>query len=78
LADEALGVGGVGCLEHAGALELNPVCAAEVDVGRGVKAKTGVAVLVVVPTEEGLTERAAVLDRAEAPRKLRPVLERLV
>jgi integrase len=31
LADEALGVGRVGCLEHASALELNPVCAAEVD-----------------------------------------------
>jgi hypothetical protein len=72
LADEALGVGHVGCLEHASALELNPVCAAEVEVGRGVQAKTGVAVLVVVPTEEALTERAAVLDRAEAPRIRRP------
>ena len=68
MADEALGVGHVGCLEHASALELNPVCAVEVDVGRGVEAKTRVAVLVVIPTEEALTERAAVLDRAEAPR----------
>jgi len=39
---------GVGCLEHAGALELGEASVAEVDVGRGVEAQARVAVLVVV------------------------------
>jgi hypothetical protein len=41
-----------------------------------VEADAGVMVLVVVPAEEALAEGAAILERAEAIRELRTVLER--
>ena len=75
MADKAFGVVCVGCLKHAGALDLDACSVAEVDRGRGVKAKTRVAVLVVVPLEEALAERAAIFDGAEPSRKLWAVLE---
>ena len=62
LPDKAFGVRGVGCVENACTLDLDAFGVAEVDGGRGVEAKTRVAVLVVVPLEEALAERAAVLD----------------
>ena len=65
----------VGCLKHTGALDLDACSVAEMDRGRRVKAETGVAVLVVVPLEKALAERAAILDGAEPSRELWPVLE---
>jgi hypothetical protein len=52
----------VGHLEHLLALKLNLGRLAEVDAGRRVEAQTGMAVLVVVPTEETLAERACILN----------------
>jgi hypothetical protein len=68
-------VSGVGCLQHMGTLDLNAFSAAEVNSGWGVKAEAGMAVLMVVPVKEALTERAAVFDGAEPSGELRPVLE---
>ena len=48
---------------------------AEVDRGRTQHADAGVAMFVVVPGEETLAMSAAVLDAAEAVRKIRAVLE---
>ena len=69
-------MGGVGGREHPRPLELDDLGAAEVDVGRGVEANPRVAVLVVVPMEEALSERPAILERAEVVRELGAVLER--
>jgi hypothetical protein len=70
-------VSGVGSLENARTLDLHGSSPSEVDIGRGVEAQARVTVLVVVPAEEALTERAGILDRTEAMRELRAVLERL-
>jgi hypothetical protein len=70
-------VSGVGCLEYMRTLDLDAVGAAEVDRCRGVEAEARVTVLVVVPAEEALAERAAILDGAEPAWELWPVLERL-
>ena len=51
--------------------------AAVVDVGGGVQAEPAVAVLVVVPAEEFLAVRPGGLDRGEAGRESRPVLQGL-
>jgi hypothetical protein len=45
-----------------GTLDLDAAGLAEVDSGWGVEADTGVSVLVVVPVEEALTERASILN----------------
>lgn len=50
---------------------------AVVHVGRGHERDTDVAAGFVVPAEEGLTERAAILYRGEVVREIGPVLERL-
>src|ERR1017187_3503323 len=47
---------------------------AVMDHGRGQKTQTGMAMLIVVPGEEGLAESSTVLDRSKAVRKLGPVL----
>ena len=66
---------GVRGSEHTFALDLDAVGVAEVDGGWGVEAEPGVSVLVVVPAEEALAERAAIFDGAEPSRKLWAVLE---
>ena len=50
--DEAFGVGGEGCGEHAGAFVADGVGGAVVDVGGNVQAEAGVAVFVVVTNQE--------------------------
>ena len=77
LADEPLGVRGAGVTEHAGALVADCFGGAVVDVGRGVQAEPGMAVLVVVPAEEGLAVQPGGLDRAELAGEIGPVLESL-
>ena len=77
LANKTFRVSGVRNSEHTFALDLDAVGVAEVDGGWGVEAEPGVSVLVVVPPEEALAERAAIFGRAESSRKLWAVLERL-
>ena len=77
LADEALGVGGVGGVEDLGALGPDGRGVAVVDVGGGVQAEPAVAVVVVVPGEEFLAVRPGGLDRGESRGKRRPVFQGL-
>src|SRR3990172_7635723 len=49
---------------------------AVVDVGRRQIPQATVMMRVVVPPEEGVTDRPRILDRAEAVRKLRPIFDR--
>jgi len=77
LADEALGVGGVGGVQDLGALGPDGGGVSVVDVGGGVQAEPAVMMLVVVPAEESLAVRAGGLDRGEPGRERRPVLEGL-
>src|SRR6266566_2217377 len=74
---KALGVGRIGRGEHAGALGHALLGQAEVHgVGRE-QAEAAVVMFGVVPGEEVLAVSTRVLDRAEAVRERRPVLERL-
>ncbi len=77
LADEALRVGGVGTIEHGRPLRLDGSGSAVVDVGGRVIGDAGMAMLVVVPTEEPRAEAVGVFEAAEAVRELGPVLEGL-
>jgi hypothetical protein len=74
LADEALGVAGVGGVEHLGAAGADRLGLAVVDGGGGREPEPRVAVLGVVPAKERAAEGAGVLDRAEARREARAVL----
>jgi hypothetical protein len=64
LADEPLGVAGVGSREDVRAGDGDLPGAAVVDIGGGAQRDPGAAVGVVVPAEEHLAERAGVLERA--------------
>jgi hypothetical protein len=76
-ADEPLGVGGVGALQHHGAGAGDRLGAVVVHVGRSEQADPRVAMLGVVPAEEALAKGAGVLDAAEPVGKGRVVLEGL-
>src|SRR6266508_602417 len=77
LADEPLGMGGVGAVQDHGAGVDDLLGAAVVHVGRGQQRDPRVVVLVVVPAEEVLAEAAGVLDRAEPLREGGMLLQRL-
>ena len=62
-------------IKHHLAVGQDGLALAEMDHGRGQQADAGVAMLLVVPVKELLTEGAAVLDAAEAVRELRAVLQ---
>jgi hypothetical protein len=66
VADEPLGMRGVGAVEHLGAGAGDGLAAAVVHIGRGQQRDPAVVVLVVIPAEEALAEGAGVVDRAEA------------
>ena len=72
-----LGMGGVRRGEHGTALGDALLRQADVHVMGRQQAEAGVVMLGVVPGEEGLAVGPRVLDRAEAVRERRPVLERL-
>ena len=74
---EALGMGRVGGHEHLLPLRADRGGLAEVHDGGREKSQAAVTVLVVVPGEEALAERAPVFERAEAIRELRTVLQGL-
>src|ERR1039457_3300671 len=76
VANEALRMHGIGRGEDGGTRVANGVRTAVVDRFRGAQAETGMTVLGVVPREEVATERASILDRAEARRKTGSTLER--
>ncbi len=61
-ADEPFGVCGVGGVEDAGALVANCLSQAVVDIGGGMQAQPGVAMFIVVPTEEDLAVSSGVFD----------------
>ena len=67
----------VGGCQDRGACGLDGGGVAVVDVGCGVQAEAGVAVLVVVPGEKFPAVGPCVLDRGEPVREVRPVLEGL-
>jgi hypothetical protein len=69
LADEPLGVGLVGGVQHRAPGEGDLLGPAVVDVCGGEQADSGVVVLGVVPAEEPLAERSSVLQRAEPVRE---------
>jgi hypothetical protein len=75
VANESLGVSGIGRVQDTRALKLDTFGMSEVDGGRGVEPNARMAVVVVVPPEEAPTEIPAVFNRAEAVRELWPVLE---
>src|SRR5271168_4116283 len=76
-ADEALGVAGIGLVEHLLSL-LDDLFGPAVMQHIGCqKCDSAVMVLVVVPGEKALAKGACILDRAEALRELGPVLEGL-
>ena len=77
LADEPLGVGGVGGLQHPGPLGADLLGPAVVEVGGGVEPDPGVAMLGVVPAEEPGAEAVGVLIGAEPVGELGPLLEGL-
>jgi hypothetical protein len=64
-ADEPFRVCGVGGVEYAGALVADCLSEAVVDISGGMQASPGMAMYIVVPTEEILTVRPGGLDRAE-------------
>ena len=74
--DEAFGMDAIGGIENGLALFENERGLVVVDHGRRHQTESGMAVFVVVPGEEALAEGLrAILDRAKAIRKLRPVLQ---
>jgi hypothetical protein len=75
LADEPLGVGHIGALQHLLAGSQDLLGAAIVNVGGGQQTDPGVVVLQVAPVEEALAEAAGVLDAAEPLREGGVVLE---
>ena len=77
MANEALGVSGIGSLQDTRSLEVDAFGASEVEGGRGLEADTRMAVVVVVPPEEALAEGAAIFNGAEAVGELWSVLEGL-
>ena len=77
MANEALGVSGIGSLQDTRSLEVDAFGASEVNGGWGVEADTRMAVVVVVPSEEALAEGAAIFNAAEAVGELWSVLEGL-
>ena len=77
LADEALGMSGVGGGEHLGAGVVGVLGLAVVDDLGGQQADARVAVLGVVPAEEVLAEGSGLLDRGEAVREAGAVLQGL-
>jgi hypothetical protein len=68
VANEALGVSGIGNLQDARSLEVDGFGASEVDGGRRVEADTRMAVVVVVPPEEAFAEGAAYLQWSRSGR----------
>ena len=77
LADEPFRACGVGGVEYAGTLVADCLGQAVVDVGGGMKGQPGVAMFIVVPTEEALAVQSSFLDRAEPAGEVGPVLQRL-
>ena len=73
-ANEAIGVGQIGCVEDGLTLLPNDRRLAVMDHGGRHHSDAGVTVVVVVPNEERLAEGAAVLNAAEAIRKLGTIL----
>jgi hypothetical protein len=69
LADEPLGVGGVGGVQHHASGKGDLLRPAVVDVCGSEQPDPAVAVLVVVPAEEPPAERSSVLQRAEPVRE---------
>ena len=67
---------GVGGVEYAGTLVADCLGEAVVDVGGGMQAQPGVAMFIVVPTEEDLAVSSGVFDRAEPTGEIGPVLQR--
>jgi len=67
-------VGGISLVQDGGALGSHGPGPAVVEVGGGVVADPGMAVLGVVPAEETPAEGLGVLEAAEAPREAGPVL----
>src|SRR3546814_20231808 len=74
---ESFGAGGVGSVEDGLASGSDGGVAAVVDVGGGVEPDAGVAVVVVVVSEEPVAERAGVVDAGEALRERRGVFQSL-
>jgi hypothetical protein len=77
LADEPLGMGGIGAVEHVGAGAGDGFGATLVHIGWGEQRDPAVVVLVVIPAEEVLAEGAGVVDRAEPGGEGRVVFEGL-
>jgi hypothetical protein len=73
LADEALGVGVIGGVQHRASGKGDLLGPAGVDVCGGQQPDPGVMVLEVVPAEEPLAEATGVLQRAEPVREGRVV-----
>jgi hypothetical protein len=71
--DEAFGVGGVGRIENLCAVSADRVGAAVVDISGCVERDAGVAVLVLVPTEEVTARTVGVFEAAEPGREVGPV-----
>ena len=67
---------GVGGVKHACALVPDCLGQAVVDVGGGLQDQPGVAVFVVVPTEEVLAVSSGVFDRVKPAGEVGPVLQR--
>ena len=76
-ADEALGMAGIGGVEHVSARGVDGVGLVVVNHFRGEQSQARVPVLGVVPGKEVLAERTCLLDAVEASGKVRAVLERL-
>jgi len=72
-ADEPFRVCGVGGIEHACAVVPDCLGQAVVDVGGGLQDQPGVAVFVVVPTEEVLAVSSGVFDRVKPAGEVGPV-----
>jgi hypothetical protein len=68
---------GVGGVEYAGPFVTDCLGEAVVDVGGGMQAQPGVAVFVVVPSEEVLAVSSGVFDRVEPAGEVGPVLQSL-
>src|SRR4051812_22333673 len=77
VANEALGMGGVGGMEHLLPGRVDGGGLSVVDDFRGEQAQARVVVLGVVPGKEFPAEGASLLDGREARRKVRPVFEGL-
>src|SRR5574337_565594 len=75
-ADEPFWVFGVGGVEYAGTFVADRLGQAVVDVGGGMQAQPGVAVFIVIPTEEDLAVPSSFLDRAELAGEVGSVLQR--